>query len=62
MQFAHAQEDALVLFEAEVVGRQNAGGLQKGGIVAHDGAQYEILGVEIGREGAVDSNVADCHD
>jgi hypothetical protein len=62
MQLAHAQENALVLLQAEIFGSEKAGCLQKGGIVAHDGAQDEAFGVQVSREWAVDSNVADCHE
>ena len=48
VQLAHAQEDAAVLFQAEVVGFERAGHLDVERVVHQDGAQDEAFGVQIG--------------
>ena len=50
VQFAHAPEDAAVLFEAEVVGFERAGRLDVEAVVQQDGAEHEALGIDIGGE------------
>ena len=46
VQFADAGEDAAVLFQAEIVGLQLAGGLYIKAVVEQDGPEHEALGVD----------------
>ena len=46
LQFAHAAEDAAMLFQAEVVGFERAGRLHVKGVVEQDGAEHEALGID----------------
>ncbi len=57
VQLAHAQEDAAMLLQAEVVGFERAGDLDVERVVHQDRAQDEALGVEIGRESAFERDV-----
>ena len=58
---AHAQEDPLVLLDAEVVGGERPPSLQKRRLVAHDRAQHEPLRVQIIRKRSVKADVAYSH-
>ena len=57
VQLAHAEEDAAVLFQAEVVGFERAGYLDVERVVHQNGAQDEAFGVEIGRESTFERDV-----
>ena len=57
-QLAHAQEDALVRVEREVVGLELLGGLGVRGVVEQDGAEDGLFGVDIrGQSGVERSDV-----
>src|SRR5690348_2676725 len=60
IQLAHAQKDAAVLFQAEVVGIQRAGYLDIQRIVHQNRAKDKALGVEINRESFFQRDVGSC--
>ena len=55
---AHAQEDAAVLFQAEIVGFEGAGDLDEERVVHQDGAQDEPFGVQIGGQSSFQRNIS----
>ncbi len=61
VQLAHAQEDAAMLFQAEIVGFEHPGHLNVERVIHQDGAQNEALRVGIGREPAFERNVNSSH-
>ena len=58
LQLAHAPEDAAVLFQAEVVGLERAGGLDVEAVVEQNGAEHEALGIDIGGKTLLDGIAA----
>ena len=58
-QLAHAQEDAAMRVEREVVGFEVFGGLGVGRVVQQDGAEDGLLGVDIRGQSGVESEIGD---
>jgi len=61
VQISHPQENALVLFQAEVFGCERARYLQKRRLTAHDGAQNKSYRVDIVRQSLVDAEITYRH-
>ena len=60
-QIVHAQEDAPVLLEREVVGVQKPGDLDEVAVVEQDRAEHEFLGVNVCGEPSFEGDVGCCH-
>ncbi len=58
-QLRHAQEDAAMRVQGEVVGCQLFGGLGVGGIVQQDGAQDGLFGVDVRGQSGFQSEIGD---
>ena len=58
-QLAHAQEDAAMRVEREVVGLEDFGGLGVGGVVEQDGAQDGLFRVEVRGQSGFQGEVGD---
>ena len=61
-ELGHAQEDAAVGIEGEIVGLDRFGGFGVGGVIEQDGAEDGALGVEVGRQAGVEGKIGGLHD
>ena len=61
-ELGHAQEDAAVRIEGEIVGLDRFGGFGVRGVIEQDGAEDGALGGDVGRQAGFEREIGGLHD